>query len=56
MKLVVTVREAVMGMSLAYLLSEAANSPSIEVCNHAPLRLPKLRDLESLTLIWHSSS
>jgi len=52
MKLVVTVREAVMGMSLAYLPREAATSSVIEVCNHAPLRLPKLRDLKLLTLIF----
>ena len=51
MKLVVTVREAVVGMSLAYLPREAANSSLIEVCNHAPLILPQMRDLKLLTLI-----
>ena len=51
MKLVSTVREAVAGMSLAYLPREAANSFLIEVCNHAPLILPKMRDLKSLMLI-----
>ena len=56
MKLVVTVREAVGGMSLAYLPREAANSSLIEVCNHAPLILPKMRDLELLTLIRRSFS
>jgi len=55
-KLVVTVREAVVGTSLAYLPTEAGNSSLIEVCNQAPLRLPKLRDLKSLTLIWPSFS
>jgi len=49
-KLVVTVQEAVAGTSLAYLPREAANSTLIEVCNHAPLRLRKMRDLKSLTL------
>jgi len=52
MNLVVTVREAVVGTSLAYLSWGAANSSWIEVCNHAPLSLPKLRDLKSLSLIW----
>jgi len=50
MKLVVTVWEAVAGMSLAYLPREAANSSLIEVYNHAPLIFHKMRDLESLTL------
>jgi len=40
-----------MGMSLAYLPIEAANSSLIEVCNHAALILPKMRDLKSFTLI-----
>ena len=52
MKLVVTVREAVVGMSLAYLPREAANSSLIDVCNHAAHRLHKLQDLESLTHIF----
>jgi len=56
MKWVVIVREAVAGMSLAYLPREAANSSLIEVCNQAPLLLPKMRDLESLTLMWRSFS
>jgi len=42
MEYVVFVREAVVGSSLAYLPSEAANSSLIDVCNHAPLGLPKL--------------
>jgi len=46
MKLVITVQEAVVGMSLAYLPREAANSTLTMVCNHAPLGLPKLRDLK----------
>ena len=46
-KLVVTVREAVVGISLAYQPREAAKSSLIDVCDHAALRLPKLRDLES---------
>ena len=56
MKLLVTVREAVAGMSLAYLPREAANSSLIEVCNHELRILPKMRDLESVTLIWRSLS
>jgi len=56
MKLVVTVWEAVTGMSLAYLPREAANSSLIEVCNHAPLRLPNMRDLKLLMLICRSFS
>jgi len=56
MKLVVTVREAVAGTSLAYLGREAANFSSIDVCNHAPLRLPKMWDCSWLTLIWCSFS
>jgi len=51
MELVHTVWEAVAGMLLAYLPREAANSSLIEVCNHAPLILPKMRDFKSLTLI-----
>jgi len=51
MKFVVTVRKAVAGMSLAFPPREAANSSLIEVCNDAPLILPKMRDLKSLTLI-----
>jgi len=53
-KLVVTIQEAVTGMSLAYLPWQAANSTIIEVCNYAPLILPKMQDLELLMLIWHS--
>jgi len=56
MKLVVIVWEAVAGTSHAYLPREAANFSSIEVCNHAPLILPKMQDLTSLTLIWCSFS
>ena len=56
MKYGVTIWEAVMGMSLAYLFREAANSSLVEVCDHAALRWPKMRDLESLTLSWHSFS
>jgi len=65
MKLVVTVREAVVGTllaypprvavvgtSLAYPPREAANFSIIRVCNHAPLRLPKLQDCKLLTLIF----
>jgi len=51
MKFVVSVQQAVTGMSLAYLPREAANSSLMEVCNHAPLELPKIKDLQSLTLI-----
>jgi len=50
-KSVVTVQEAVMGMFLAYLPREAADSSLTEVCNHAPLILPKVQDLKSLTII-----
>ena len=50
MKLVDTLLDAVAGTSLAYPPSEAANSSLIEVSNHAPLRFPKMRDLESLML------
>jgi len=45
-----------MGMSLAYLPREAANSSLIEVCDHAPRRLPTMQDLKSLTLSWRSFS
>ena len=38
MKSVVTARDAIMGTSFAYLPRDAANSLSIEVCNHALLR------------------
>jgi len=40
-----------MGTSVAYLPREAAPSSIIEVCNHVPLILPKLRNLKSLMLI-----
>jgi len=50
MQLVVIVREAVTGMSLAYLPREADNSSLIEIWNHVLLILPKMRDLNSLTL------
>jgi len=53
---VVTLWEAVAGMSPAYLPREAANSFLIEVCRQAPLILPKMQDLKSLMLIWHSFS
>ena len=43
-------------MSLAYLPREAAKSSLIEVCNHAPLILPKMQDLKLLTLIGRSFS
>jgi len=43
-----------MGMSYAYLPREAANSSLIEVCNHAPLILPKLQDVDLLMVIWRS--
>jgi len=56
MKWVVTVREAVVGFSLAYLPSEAAIFSLIEVCNQALHRLAKLWDVKSLTLIWCSFS
>jgi len=56
MRSVVTVREALIGTSVAYLPVEAPNSSLTEACNHAPLRLPKLQDLKSLTLIWRSFS
>jgi len=56
MKQVVTVQEAVVGMSLAYLPREAANLSLIEVYKHAPLTLPKMRDHKSLTLSWRSFS
>jgi len=56
MKSVVTVQKAVRGISLASLPREAADSSLIEVCNHAPLILQKMRDLISLILIWHSFS
>jgi len=56
MKVVVAIQEAVAGTSLAYLPREASNWSSIEVCNHAPLRLPKMRDFKSLMLIWCSFS
>jgi len=39
-----------MGTSLAYLPRVAAKSSLTEVCNHAPLRIPKMRDLKSLML------
>ena len=45
-----------MGTSLAYLPREAGNSSLIEVCNHAPGILPKMRNLKLLTLIWCSFS
>ena len=51
MNLVDTVREAVAGMSLAYVPREAANSSLIDGSNDAPIILPKMRDLKSLTLI-----
>ena len=41
----------VAGMSYAYLPREAANASIVEVCNHAPLILPKMQNLKSLTLI-----
>ena len=50
LKIVVTVREAVAVMSLAYLPKDAANSTVIEVCNHAPHILPNIRHPELLTL------
>ena len=54
MKYNVTVQEAVAGTSLAYLPMVAANFSSEEVCNHAPCRLPKMRDLILMTLGWRS--
>jgi len=45
MESLVTVREAIVGMSLAYLAREAADFSSIVVCNPAPLLLPKMWDL-----------
>jgi len=38
------------GMLLAYLRREAANSSLIEDYNHAPHRLPKMQDLTLLRL------
>jgi len=45
-----------MGTSLAHLPGDAAKSSLIEVCNHVPLRLPKMRNLESLMLSCRSFS
>jgi len=56
MKTVVTVWEAVMRISLAYLPIKAANSWFLDVCNQAPLRLPKVWVQKSLTLCWCSFS
>jgi len=49
-KLVGTVRETVAGMSLGHLPRAGANSTLIRVRDQGPLRLPIMRDLESLTL------
>jgi len=56
MKWVVTIWEAVTGMSLTYLPRVPANSSGIKVCDHAPLRLGKMRDRKLLTLHWLSFS
>jgi len=56
MKIVVSCREVVAGMSLAYLPREAADFSLIEVWNHEPLRLHNMRDLKFFTLIWQSFS
>jgi len=56
MKNVLAVQEAIAGIPLADLPSEAANSFLIEVCDHVPLRLHKMGDLKSLMLSWRSFS
>jgi len=50
MKYVVTAREAVTGISLAYLPIEAANAMVIDVSDQATLTLRKMRDQKWLTL------
>ena len=47
---VVTVWEAVTGISLAYLPVKAANVLFIDVCDQAALRLPKMQDQKLLIL------
>jgi len=52
MKSVVTVQEAVTGISLAYLPITAANSLFRDVCDQVPLRLHRMQDQKSLRLIF----
>jgi hypothetical protein len=47
-KSVVSVWEAVAGMSLSYQPREPANLSSMEVLDQTPLRLPTMRDLQWL--------
>jgi len=56
MRLVVTGLEAVAGLSLAYLPSEAANTSLIMVCDYAPVTLHMKREHLLLTLHCHSYS
>jgi hypothetical protein len=56
MKLFVAVQEAVVEMWLAYLLREAVNSSLSVVGNYAAHLIPKMRDLQLLTLLWSTFS
>jgi len=47
---IVIVWEAVTGTSLAYQRTKASNSLLIDVCDHAPHKLPKMQIQKSLTL------
>jgi len=50
MKLVVTVQEAITGISFAYLRMKAANHVFMDMCDQAPLRLPKMQHHQLLML------
>jgi hypothetical protein len=50
MKYVVTVPEDVARISSTYMPIKAVISFFMDVCDHAPLILPKMQDLISLTL------
>ena len=56
MKQVVTVQEAIAGISFAYLLMKAGNHSVMDTCDQAPLGLPKMQDHALLTLHWRSFS
>jgi len=56
MKSVVTVQEDIAGILFSYLLITAANHLFMDMCDQAPLRLPKMQDHQLLTLDWRSFS
>ena len=56
MKKVVTVQEAIAAISFAYLLIKTTNHLFMEMCDQAPLWLPKIQNHQLLTIRWRSFS